>query len=168
MQTKLKEINAQVEDYREKILELERDREQGVALLKGKIQQMDEDRKRILQEVKDTRQGKEELEEINRQFKQRVGLMAEEVETLRLQHQQRIEELGFYKEQNNDLNGRLEANKDRIAYLEETLRSTEDKTRQDESTNTKEVKVDSSRVPTFNRNVFTQDDDTKSLKNKQE
>jgi predicted RNase H-like nuclease (RuvC/YqgF family) len=133
---------------------------------------LDEENKRIIKELKEKKIENEEMREVNQGVQSKINEMAVEVEMLRHQQKENSrddrEELIYYKNQAKDLSEKLSQQKNRISYLEETLRSTDDKTKQNESTNGRENKIDTSRVPTFSRNVFTQDDETNSLKNKQE
>lgn len=76
------------------------------------------------------------------------------------------DELEYYKTQTKELNEKLSSQKERISFLESTLKSTGDKPPRPDTSLKKETTVDTMRVPTFSNNIFTlEDEDSKSHRN---
>jgi len=69
------------------------------------------------------------------------------------------EELIYYKNQTKDLKSQLTDHKERISFLESTQKSTAMKQEMEEERNAQNSRIESSRLPTFSQNVFTQEED---------
>ena len=54
----------------------------------------------------------------------------------------------------------MESQNEKISYLESTLKSTNEKYNREPETNKKDATaIDTSRIPTFSHNIFTQEDE---------
>lgn len=123
------------------------------------------DIRKLQDEVRDKDERLQEFKTQIKELRRDNQELAGQLEELRRRREDN-DELEYYKTQTKELNQKLSSQKERISFLESTLKSTGEKPPRPDTSQKKETTADSMRVPTFSNNVFTlEDEDSKSHKN---
>ena len=179
---KIGKLEADVEGYKthcsisdkqkQDLEKINKDLAQSLDALKDKYKQETTQAKKTKGDIRklqdEVRDKDERLQEFKTQIKELRRdnqELAGQLEELRRRREDN-DELEYYKTQTKELNQKLSSQKERISFLESTLKSTGEKPPRPDTSLKKETTADSMRVPTFSNNVFTlEDEDSKSHKN---